>query len=147
MTRILGITGTRRGATQHQLRAFDAFLASEHQISASPFTEAHHGDCIGFDAEAHWLLKNYNVKVILHPPVSPAKRAYCQGASHMWQAKPYLERNNDIVDCCDVLVAAPSGLAEEMRSGTWAAVRYARRRRKLIRIIFPDGSVKVEDNK
>jgi predicted Rossmann fold nucleotide-binding protein DprA/Smf involved in DNA uptake len=39
-----------------------------------------------------------------------------------------------------VLVAMPDG-PEELRSGTWATVRYARKQGKDGRIIYPDGLV------
>lgn len=48
-------------------------------------------------------------------------------------AKPYLERNKDIAnEGIDGLIAAPSGWVEELRSGTWATVRYARKLKRTI---------------
>ena len=37
-----------------------------------------------------------------------------------------LVRNREIVAACDVLIAAPSEDKEQIRSGTWATVRYER---------------------
>jgi outer membrane protein insertion porin family len=54
-----------------------------------------------------------------------------------------LDRNRAIVDSCDVLIACPKG-PEEQRSGTWATVRYARKQKKRIVIIWPDGEVTEE---
>ncbi len=45
-----------------------------------------------------------------------------------WQQRESLDRNLRLVAECDVLVAAPLTDAEVRRSGTWATVRYARRR-------------------
>lgn len=134
----LGITGTQQGATLRQLRAFEAFL-NAHRV-----TEAHHGDCIGFDAEAHWLFRIHDIKIVLHPPSNDTKRAFCRGGTIVPWAKPYLERNKDIVNATDILVAAPKGFEEELRSGTWTTIRYARKQRREIHIIFPDGNVQIE---
>ena len=57
----------------------------------------------------------------------------------MHPAKDYLVRNHDIVDVCDVLVATPGQKEEQIRSGTWATIRYARKIRKQIIIVYPDG--------
>lgn len=36
--------------------------------------------------------------------------------------------------------AAPKDFKEELRSGTWATIRYAVKQQKRVIIIFPDGS-------
>jgi predicted Rossmann fold nucleotide-binding protein DprA/Smf involved in DNA uptake len=59
---------------------------------------------------------------------------------------PPLVRNRIIVDGCDVLLAAPSGAERDNpRSGTWMTVRYARKRRKRIVIVWPDGTTTEEN--
>jgi hypothetical protein len=88
-------------------------------------TEFHHGDCVGADAQAH-LIANPYTTVIIHPPLADRLRAGCDPSyGSILTPKPYLERNHDIVDACDLLIAAPVG-PEIQRSGTWATVRYAR---------------------
>jgi len=54
-------------------------------------------------------------------------------------------RNHKIVDICDILVAFPQTNSETVRSGTYATIRYARKCKKPIIIIYPDGSVKKEN--
>ena len=39
---------------------------------------------------------------------------------------PYLERNKNIVNAVDFIIAAPDG-PEKVRSGTWSTVRYAKK--------------------
>jgi hypothetical protein len=56
-------------------------------------------------------------------------------------AKPYLVRNHEIVDDSQVLIAAPKEFTEQLRSGTWATIRYARKIGRTVRIVFPDGSI------
>lgn len=91
--------------------------------------EFHHGDCVGADEQAHQLLKwmrtardTPRVRVILHPPDNPSKRANCR-ADEVRKALPYLERNKEIVDETQFLIATPKGTEEELRSGTWATMR------------------------
>ncbi len=85
----------------------------------------HHGDCIGADAEAHDIAREFSYGVEIHPPLESRKRAWCSSML-VHDPKPYLERNHDIVDACHLLIACPAG-PEVMRSGTWATIRYARR--------------------
>lgn len=54
-----------------------------------------------------------------------------------YPVKPPLKRNYDIVDACDILLAAPRTLTEELRSGTWATIRYARKTGKKYLILAP----------
>ncbi len=61
------------------------------------------------------------------------------------ESKPYLERNRDIVDASEVLIACPSTREEVMRSGTWATVRYARKKGMKITLIFRDGTCEKEN--
>jgi hypothetical protein len=58
----------------------------------------------------------------------------------------YLVRDKHIVQASDLMVACPKGLREETRgSGTWATVRYARELHKPCLLIFPGGTIKLDD--
>lgn len=124
----VGFTGTRKGMSPRQRRQLAAIL---HAV-----TEIHHGDCVGADEQAHELAVEAGIRRVVHPPSNPGKRAWCgiDDGSTVLPAKPYLARNRDIVDACDVLMAAPYG-PEEVRSGTWSTVRYARKIGKATRIL------------
>jgi hypothetical protein len=54
--------------------------------------------------------------------------------------KPYLVRNQDIVDISKVLIGAPSDFVEEQRSGTWATIRRARAAKLWTILVYPDGT-------
>jgi len=127
---IIGFTGTAKGMTAKQLA--QVILLTEGAKAL------HHGDCIGADAEAHNLLLS-KMAIYIHPPIIPDRRAYCTGATQVYPPRAYLDRNHDIVDACNILIAAPSG-PETLRSGTWATVRYAKKIGKAVHIIMPDGS-------
>lgn len=140
----IGFTGTQNGLTDAQEAALDRLFAElEHHA-----IEFHHDDCIGADARAHDLADNYTFDIEIHPPDKDNKRAFCTGGI-IHPEKPYLDRNKDIVDCCDTLIACPNG-EERLRSGTWSTVRYARKRASIDRvqikiwIITPSGEIRRE---
>jgi hypothetical protein len=119
---ICGFTGTRHGMSDEQKEHLRELFA------LGDISEFHHGDCIGADAEAHYIAADFNIPIIIHPPTNSVARAFCIGATIELPPKDYLTRNHDIVDCCDILLAAPKTAREEQRSGTWATVRYAKRK-------------------
>ena len=51
--------------------------------------------------------------------------------------RDYLDRNKDIVNNCDLLIAAPKENTEVLRSGTWSTVRYAKQLGVTVVIIEP----------
>ena len=135
----IGFTGTQKGMTKAQEYTLSAILwtASEDR----GITEFDHGDCVGADALAHNMVVNMGLddRIIIHPPIQDSKRAH-KFSMRILEAKSYLERNHDIVDACDVLLACPSSIAEQRRSGTWATIRYAKKVGKSYMIIYPDGT-------
>lgn len=140
MTRVLGFTGTRKGMTRAQR------LGVLHAVEHSTCSEVHHGDCIGADAEFHDLVSRMalGVTIVIHPSNCETMRAF-KGEGEfdtlILPPKPPLERNRDIVGACDLLLAAPFGLTEAQRSGTWATIRYARSLKKPMMIVYPDGNI------
>jgi hypothetical protein len=128
-----GFTGTQEGMTPPQEYALEKYLQAYAGVA-----ELHHGDCIGADAQAHALARFLDIAVHLHPPTIPDKRAFCRGAKTTSRTKTYLVRNRDIVDLCDVLLAAVKG-PEEVHSGTWSTVRYALKTSRPVIIFWPSG--------
>lgn len=129
----VGFTGTQLGMTVAQRYRFAEFIQGK-QI------ELHHGDCVGADAGAHGIAYDLGCKIVIHPPANPTKRAMCRGADEERPSAGYLDRNRDIVRETERLIAAPATATEELRSGTWSTVRYARKLGRPIWIIWPDGS-------
>jgi hypothetical protein len=114
------------------------------ELMALPIHEAHHGMCVGADATFDEMLSYTHATVYGHPANMPGLRAACPMVEVEHKPKPPLERNRDIVDASDWLIAAPKG-PEEQRSGTWATVRYARKLGRPITIVWPDASVTREN--
>lgn len=129
---IVGFTGTQAGMTRKQ----EVMLTSVAHV----ITEGHHGDCIGADKQFDSILKAQNIKRVAHPPIKSHKRAFCD-AEVILQCKDYLERDEDIVDVSETMIATPKEMSEVRRSGTWFTIRYAFKWRKPTMIIFPDGTV------
>lgn len=130
----LGFTGTRRGMQPAQRRA--VFTAIVERV---PILEFHHGDCIGADAEANECALMAGAAVYQHPSTART-RAYSPGATWMAEPKAPTERDRDIVDSVELLIAAPRMFIEELRSGTWTTIRYARKKRVPLLIVWPDGT-------
>jgi hypothetical protein len=144
---ILGFTGTRCGMTEEQLEAFRRLF------SAPPYAdpdEFHHGCCPGSDEDATVAVYDLtcdDTVIQAHP--STLAHLTSQKAIDLSREDhpplPPLDRNRVIVNACHVLIACPKG-PEEQRSGTWATVRYARKRGKRIVIIWPDGTITAPDH-
>ena len=116
----VGVTGTREGMTDEQMLDFIRILEG----LPGPVT-LHHGDCVGVDIEAATIAETMGFTTVSHPPTNPAHRAFHKSTTTL-QPKPYLDRNHEIVDSVDLLIAVPNG-PERTRSGTWSTVRYARK--------------------
>lgn len=118
----VGFTGTQKGMSKRQITALTRLVLGLDMV------EFHHGDCIGANAEAHEVVRNMNTKVeiVIHPPSDPSKRAFKKG-NFIRRELPYLERNQEVVKETRLLIAAPSSPQEELRSRTWATIRYARK--------------------
>jgi hypothetical protein len=109
----IGFTGTRKGMSlrqKEQLR--DIFYIITARAEAFDYRHSfHHGGAEGADTEA----------------AAAARRHYCNVIEHpITDTKGLLDRNHDIVAACDILIAAPETDTEQLRSGTWATIRYCR---------------------
>ena len=133
----VGFTGTQRGMTPRQKEAVLGVLVAHDVV------EVHHGDCIGADQQMHALARTLNLRIVLHPPEDEVKRAFCS-ADVVRAALPYLARNERIVDETEMLIATPKSYREEVRSGTWATVRRARKAQKEVVVVWPNGDVEYE---
>jgi hypothetical protein len=102
--------------------------------------ELHHGDCLGADAQAHALATELGVRTVIHPPKNTSKRAFVCGDEYRLPLH-YIARNHRIVDQTEILIAAPKGAKEEVRSGTWATVRYAALLDRPLLILTPGGGI------
>lgn len=133
---ILGFTGTGDALALLPPRyvALEEALKYWHNHG---YAEFHHGDCIGADAIAHEYADKIGYRITIHPPEISTKRAFCTGRDvYVRGTRPYLKRNRNIAYACTLLLAMPKRIGhEELRSGTWSTVRYARKMGKEVRFI------------
>lgn len=129
---VTGFTGSRKGMTVNQLLELGERL--EELIPC----KAIHGSCIGADTDFHdYLREHTDILIEIYPSNIESQRALCVAdIAHPPEAP--LVRNRHIVDNSDVLIAAPSTLKEEKRSGTWATIRYAHKCKKRVVILRPE---------
>jgi hypothetical protein len=145
----IGFTGTQEGMTDAQEGSLSSLLIRLNRFLT--ITDAHHGDCVGSDAMFHFMCLCYLPNTYLH--IRPGmdrfgespKRAYCMFLNgKIYPTRPYKERNVTIVTGRDIVLATPKG-EEVGASGTWHAVRAARRAQvPRIIIVWPDGSKTTE---
>lgn len=133
---VVAFTGTRSGMTEAQQLMVLELLVELDAVSA------HHGDCVGSDAEFHAICTDLAVPVTVHPPDNSKLRAWCEGR-HIEREKPYLVRNKDIVRSSTVLIATPKENVEPKPGrgqGTWSTIRFGRTLVP-VHVVFPNGKV------
>jgi hypothetical protein len=131
---IIGFTGTREGMSPAQAYTVRNLLT---ELKGDI---VHHGDCVGSDSIFDMIANEYGSTVIVHPPVDDRLRAFCTSSTTR-TPKPYLDRNRDIVEESDILIATPLQHQEIKKGGTWYTVRYAREIGKRVLIVWPNGTV------
>lgn len=131
--RKLGVSATQYGMTNPQRQQWIKWV-----MENGPWSAFHHGDCIGGDEEAFWMIREVfpNLRTVAWPGDNSSKRAYTPSDLVM-AVQPNLQRNRCIAEIADVLVAAPNTPYEVIRSGTWTTIRYARKLGKHVEIIGP----------
>ena len=122
----IGFTGTRKGMSEAQKDQCGMLLmAFERSTSIDVAPELHHGGAYGADLEAHQLAALDGYVIHVHP-CPGVVRDFGEETNIWHEVFPPLKRNRIIVSECDILIAAPFTDREELRSGTWATIRYAR---------------------
>lgn len=133
----LGFTGTRKGMTSDQAQVVNLLLDEQQPA------EVHHGCCLGADADFAGLCLGARIRQVGHPGNIEVmvSRTACGLCDELRDPLPPLERNRLIVEAVDALIATPAESVEQQRGGTWSTVRQARRMKKRLWIICPDGTV------
>ena len=133
----LSITGTRRGLSDFQFNFINDFIFNNKEVNTVV-----HGAAHGVDSELHRIAYMGGVGIEIYPANDvPSNLPNLEYAEDI-VIHPYgtaLERNKLIVCRGDMLIGFPKQDYEELRSGTWAAIRYARKIDKPRLIVYPHG--------
>lgn len=135
---IVGFTGTRDGPTPRQ------HATMKRVLSALPITRFVHGAEAHSDTFAHYIVRAAHgaIPIELHPCDIRGTRSHLVSGNYpydiIFPELPPLERNKIIVSRVSGLIATPKS-SEEIRSGTWATIRYARKIFCPVYIIEPSG--------
>jgi hypothetical protein len=140
----IGFTGSRWGMGEVR-KPIVSYIADKLKVS-----KAGHGMCAGGDTEFHDLIRALKRKVWIkgYPPTEQGKFFVNRKCDELQEPKEYLDRDRDIVDEADVMIATPETAEEKRRSGTWYTIRYAKKviksgkgKCKKLYIVKPDGKV------
>lgn len=121
-------------------------MTTEQKAHLSSFLELAdlvvHGNAVGADEQAHIMAHAVGQHCDVWPSLLKETQSAlprCEGCTYHPIQAP-LDRNHDIVEAGSLLAAFPADDHEIVRSGTWAAVRYARTLgTKPIVIVWPGG--------
>lgn len=133
----VGFTGTRDGMTKEQKATVKQILEE-----LGP-TEAYHGGCVGADIDFDEMFIGRPVVVYVYPCQLVNMQGKWSHLDIVWPEMHPLLRNELIVDLSELMIATPKR-EEVLRSGTWAAIRYARKVRKPLIIVWPNGMIAKE---
>jgi len=143
----LGFTGTRHGMTLEQREALVKAFTSLHHCGLV-IVEFHQGMCVGADEQAVGVCRFMPAIEVHHHPCDmtamQAKDLILPG-DVVYEEKPPLMRNQDILKACDTLIATPREMEEIQRSGTWSTLRHANDQKLDTILILPDGSTNIGD--
>jgi hypothetical protein len=141
----LTFTGTQEGMTLGQLSRVRALLR---ELSPKYVL---HGACVGADDEFDEIAAVMGIKRHVFPSTVAAKRvsdarlrSRTGSEVVIHEAAQPLVRNRTMVNYGEAVIACPKSDAEVLRSGTWATIRYARRRRKLHEVVTPASAMLLE---
>ena len=124
----VGISGTRHGASPHQLIMIKVALIIYKERGAEKFR---HGDCVGVDVEAAEIARELDYCIVSHP----GPKGVGSKADYIYDPIPFLDRNKVIVRMSDIMLIVPHTNIEVLRSGTWATYRYAKKMNIPIRMV------------
>lgn len=142
--KLIVFTGTRHGMSTEQRNTVYTLLTTIYR----DINNAAHGCCMGADYEFDNLFYALrpNPKIGLYPSTDIETRRmpkkYDTDGGYVHSPMDPLVRNRLMVDLKpDVIIATPFEMVEKLRSGTWACIRYARKKGIPITIVRRDGII------
>lgn len=139
---IQGFTGTSAGLAILQEGRLVSYM-TDLFYSPESINIAVHGGCDGGDDAFHEICVKLGVPIEIFPSPKQAQKSWPGDNVLVHPVTPGtpLNRNHKIVARATQMVACPWEEVEQIRSGTWATVRYTRAARKPLVMIYPNGSI------
>jgi hypothetical protein len=146
---VVGFTGTRKGMTPQQLKAFESVL-----VTLDP-REFHHGACVGADADAVRICRRACPRTAIvawpgtsqHAPQQTEHKNLSVEARNVSDtvhpAQPFKKRNQQIVDAADRMIAAPIDRPFPPGSGTRMTTEMALKDGVPVTVVWPDGEAEL----
>jgi hypothetical protein len=134
MRKVAAFTGSRNGMTEEQSAGVERLLK---ELDVGTLL---HGVAIGADEQTSLIAQRMDLKVKAYPADAGDDRSTTAFATEWKPPQAPLERNKVMVTNAHLLIATPDG-PEKVPSGTWATVRFARDKKKLVHVVMPDGKV------
>jgi hypothetical protein len=119
--------------TPNDDRIYDEVRRRLAELKAAGATTFNHGLCIGADEQAAAIADELGYYVVAFPgyssknPGSRLFRSEFQGNDETRPEKTCTARDRDIVNESDLMLGAPKTPEEQLRSGTWTTLRYAKK--------------------
>jgi len=113
--------------------------------------DLHMGSAPGSDAEAFAIVVENGLvsRLFFYPSSNPDENAFDIEDPRDLEKKEIkllrqnertiFERNRNIVDTCDMIIAVPRETLEKRESETWMAIRYSKIQKKRLFTLYPDG--------
>ena len=130
----VGVTGTREGANDRQLKQVTEYL-----MSLGPGHELHHGDCRGVDVEVAAIARHLGWRIVCHPPRLTEQQGFF-GGDEVREVRDYLARDRQIVLDTELLIVVPLQDEWQSRGGTWYTHGYAVQQQRPVKIFWPTRS-------
>lgn len=130
----VGVTGTRKGATEAQESALRYLLAERFE----PGAYLHHGACVGVDSLAGEIADELGYREVVHPPENLRLIGNRRGDERR-APLTYLERSAEIVSECDLIIGVPEPAV--VGGGTDWTIRLAKNQGVSCLVIDGDGVV------
>lgn len=131
----IGFTGTRtiEKIPLNRLLDIDKLIVG-YKIDYGDQLKVIHGCAFGADSYFHDICIHKSIPIIGRPTYN--RNSNLSDFEYLHLPEAPLTRNKKIVEDCDILIALPIDKdVEELRSGTWATIRHARKLNKKIIII------------
>lgn len=143
----LAFTGTRAGLTPEQTQVLYEIFENAKKTGYNTLLN---GCAVGADQDVVVILNTLNGFHLIGYPsnlIQQQSKYALDCCELAYKPADPLKRNHKMVDAADYLIAAPKQYTEPGATrcgGTWATIRYARKMKKTVIIVWPNGIIKVD---